>query len=652
MSVENPFPNLFQPARIGTLRLRNRIVIPPHGRMVGDLFGAPAEAARNLAYWQSRARDGAAWVVGINGFIDNIVPRGFRPTGTGWNLQGTFHHPEFQARAARFADAIHDTGACVSVQIIHQGGMPHSPSGRLANYVNNVVPHVMDAAEIAHFVEDYGFAARQIRATGVDGIELHANHEDILQLFISPATNRREDAWGGDRERRLKFVKDVLVAIRAETGSDFTVGLRFNMHELFDGGYDVDEGIEIARSLEATGHIDYVHGVIGNNWGAPSYVQPHQYEPGQWAGWAGAYRRALRLPVIYSGRVDGPVTAERILAAGQADMVGMARAMFADAQVVSQAAAGRPDRIRPCVGTNDCLHGQLVEGLPFGCAVNPDAGRESEPARQPAKTARRIAIVGGGAAGLESAIRLRERGHEVVLWERAAALGGQMRLVAQVAENGAWIRYIEHQSRRLSELGVRLHLGVEATPAAILAERPDVAVVATGARPRGLEVPGAELEFVLQGWDVLAGRAHPGRRVVLVAMEDHMQPLSIASFLADLGCSVEIVYCAPQVAPLVGKYSIGGILAKLSARGASVRVMERVASIAPGRLELRNVYSNHASEITEFDSVVLACGGTAQAELYAPLKAAVPQAFVIGDAYAPRRLWFATRQAWSLAASL
>lgn len=652
--MSGPFhPRLFAPLRAGRLELRNRIMLPPHGRMVGDLFASPEEAKRATAYWVSRARDGVGWVTGINGFIDNtIVPKGFRPTGVGAVLRGNFRLPHFQERAARFAEAVKAEGARVTAQIIHQGGMPHSPSGRLANYTNNQVPHAMEPWEIEWFVGEYAHAARQLSAAGLDGVELHANHEDILQLFLSPATNRRDDAWGGDRERRLKFLKDVIAAVRREARPGFMIGLRFNMDEFFEGGYDLEEGIAIARSLEATGELDWFSGVVGNNWGSPSYIQTHDYAAAQWAPLAGRFRAALRLPVVYGGRVDHPDVAERVLAEGHADVVAVARAMFADEHWTSKARTGRARSVRPCIGCNDCLHAQLVDGTPFGCSVNPAAGRESEPRAAAAKTPRSLLVIGAGPAGLELAIRAAERGHRVRLWERESRIGGQLQLAAQACGNAAMARYLAHQSDRLAEVGVELALGVTATVEGVLAAQPDVVAVATGAVPRALEVPGADDATVLQGWEVLAGRTTPGRRVALVAMEDHMQPVTIASWLLERGHAVEMIYATPAVAPLLGKYSVGGALGSLAAAGARFRVMERVTAIAPGRLHTANVYSGTPGEVSGFDSVVLACGGQAEASLYAPLRERLPETYLLGDAYAPRRLWYATRQGYSLAVAL
>lgn len=643
---------LFQPIRVGAMELRNRIMLPPHGRLTGDPFGNDRQAAAHLAYWRRRAESGAAWICGLNGFIANPVIPGFEPTGLGATVRGVFRLPNFRERAARFAEAMHSAGAYASVQLIMQGGMPQSPSGLLANYANNQVPHEMTPDEIAWLIEEYAFSAGEAKAAGLDGVELHANHEDLLQLFLSPATNHRRDEYGGDRHRRMRLLLDVVRRIRVTVGPGFTVGVRLNMDEFFEGGYDLAEGLAIATALQADGNIDYLHCVVGNNWGAPSYIQPHHYAVAQWSELARRYREALDIPVVYTGRVTTAEAAARVVAEGHADVVGLARAMFADGDFVAKARSGRAAEIRPCIGTNDCLHRVTVEGLRFGCSVNPRTGRESEPGLSRAESPRRVLVAGAGPAGLELAALLAERGHRVSLWERENEIGGQMRIAARAAENYAYADFLAFQERRLAELGVDVELGREATADVVAGAGFDVVAVATGARARCPAIPGVDQPFVVEGREVLLGRAQVGRRVLVIAMEDHMQPLTIAGHLVDLGKDVTVLYQTPAIAPLVGRYSIGAPLAKLSAAGARVEVMERVARIEPGHVVSRNIYSGAVRAHLGYDSIVLACGGEAESALHTALRGRVPELHILGDAYAPRRISFATRQAYELARRL
>jgi len=643
-------PSLWTPLRVGPLRLRNRIMLPPHGRLVGDPFGPEHQARRAAAYWRSRAEDGAAWVCGLNGFVDNsvLIP-GFDPIGLGATIRGVFRMPHFHDRAARYVEAVHAGGALASVQLIAQGGMPHSPSGRMANHASHQVPHVLTGEEIAWFVEEYAFSARVSREAGLDGIEVHANHEDLLQLFLSPATNRREDEYGGSLENRARLVVEVLHAVRAAAGPELAVGVRLNMDELFEGGYDLDGGLAIARYLEATGAIDYLHCVMGNNWGAPSYIQSHHYRTAQWSEQAARFRESLGVPVVYSGRVSTMAAAAEVIAHGHADVVGMARAMFAEQHLVSKARAGRTAEIRPCIGTNDCLHRVVVDGIRFGCSVNPATGHEDDPPPEEADEPGPILVVGGGPAGMELAALLGEAGHAVTLWEREQELGGQLRAASAAAENAAYRDFVAFQADRLRRAGVDVRLGLEATADGVLEHAPAVLALATGARPRRPDAFSIGQPHVVEGRDVLLGRASVGRRVLVVAEEDHMQPLVVAGHLADLGRQVTAVWSSSAVAPTVGRYSIGAPLAKLSAAGAELVVAERVVAVDGDRVTTRSTYSGAERVRDGFDTVVLACGGEAETELYDEVRRLLPEVHVLGDAYAPRRMSFATRQAYELA---
>lgn len=641
---------LWTPVRIGTMDLRNRIMLPPHGRLAGDPFGSPGQARRNTAYWTTRSADGAAWICGLNGFVDNsvLIP-GFDPVGLGATTRGVFRLGHFHERAAQYVEAVHAGGAYASVQLIMQGGMPHSPSGLMANHSSSQVPHVLDADEISWFVEEYAYSAKVSQEAGLDGLELHANHEDLLQLFLSPATNHREDEYGGCVQNRARLVTRILARIRETVGPDFTVGVRLNMDEMFEGGYDLEGGLEIASLLEATGAIDYLHCVVGNNWGAPSYIQTHNYRVAQWSGLAGRFREQLDIPVVYTGRVSTAEAAESVIDDGHADVVGLARAVFAEGEFVSKARSGRSAEIRPCIGTNDCLHRVVVEGIRFGCSVNPGTGHEADGPLTRTDAPRRVLVAGGGPAGMELAALLAERGHAVSLWEREARLGGQLTVAVSAAENHAYAEFISFQEQRLATAGVDVRLSLEATTESIPTGSFDVLAVATGARPRRPAFAPVGTAGVMEGRDVMTGVADPGPRVIVVAMEDHMQPLTIAGHLCDLGRDVTLLYPSPAIAPTVGKYSLGAPLAKLSAAGARVRVMERVVAIEPGRVTTRNIYSGAPAEYTGFDTVVLACGGEAEAGLYDAMRGVVDEVHVLGDAYAPRRISFATRQAYELA---
>ncbi|WP_244928935.1 FAD-dependent oxidoreductase [Nocardioides sp. W7] len=639
------YEHLFTPFRLGPVELKNRVVLPPHGHVVSSLWGTDEEAERHIAYWA--ARTSAGWVDGVSAHVRNILPPGFEPTGVGAQVPGHFRQPWFVDRVGRLAQALHADGTVLTVQMILQGGMPHGASPTLSGPVINLVPHPLTADEIDWFVEEYRHGAEQVRAAGADGVEIHLNHDDMLEYFISPLTNQRTDEYGGSLENRLRFPLRVLRAVREAVGPDKVVGVRLNLREEEPGGYDVAGGVKIARALEASGVVDYLSCAIGSPWGNPSYIQSHHHKALDFAHLAGEVRKAVSLPVVYTGRVTSPEVAEQVLAAGHADLVGMARAHLADAELLRKAQGGREEEIRPCVGGNECISRLLMEKLTFSCAVNPAAGRESalpDPTTRP----RRVLVVGGGPAGMETAALAAERGHEVELWEATPRLGGQLAVATRAPKYDDYADYLAYQERRLTRVGVEVRLARRGTGEEVRAHGADTVVVATGATPRFPGIPGEELPHVHQSVDVLTDTPELGRDVLVVAYDDHLAPLAVADFLGERGHRVTLVHGTSTPAPLVSRYLLGSALGRLDEHGVEIRTSEQVSRIEEGRVVVRHVYSHRERTLDGVDSVVLSCSGTPVAGLHDELLAAGVESHVLGDAYAPRRLVWATRQAYEL----
>lgn len=651
--TRTPYPRLFSPITVGTMRLRNRVMMPPHASAIGNIYGTDAEARRNIAYFEQRARnDGVAWVGSLSTHVRNTLIPGFEPTGVGAATTGFFRLPYFVDRVQQFCDAMHALETSVTVQMVHQGGMPHGASNVMSAPTINLMPHVMDQHDIDAFVREYAESARLSQEGRADGVELHLNHDDIHEWFLSPLTNTREDAYGGSVENRARFAVECMRAIRDVIGDTMTLGIRLNIREEVPGGYGVDGGVELAQYFESTGLIDYVHGVVGSPWGNPSYIQPTYFEPGQFAPLAGELKKAISLPVIHTGRITDPDVAEAVLSAGHADIVGIARAHIADGDLLTKAREGRTQDIRPCVGGNECISRRYVEGLPFGCAVNPGTSHEVDVPWPSSRPGRRLLVVGGGPAGMELAALAREGGMDVELWEAEDQLGGQLRYVVQAPRHEGYAKYLAWQTRRLASLGVSVELGRRATPDDVRAHGAHSVAIATGAGPRRPAIPGVDADHVLDVRDVLAGRAVPGHRVLVIAQDDHVAPLSVADHLAGQGHEVSVVYATAQPAPLLGRYIIGGILGRLDAQDVKLHFMEEVVDVGRHTVEVRNVYSLRTRTLGEHDSVVLACGSVSESSLYDTLRDELPDVHLLGDAYAPRRLVFATRQAYALAEQL
>lgn len=640
---------LFEPISLGPMQLQSRVMSPPHFSAIGNLWGTDRDAAKTLAYWNRRMDRNLGLIVITGRIAHHLIP-GFEPTGMSADPVGFFRLPVWKERACAFRDAAHARGVKVAVQMTMIGNHPFTPSRRLSSPVFNNPPHVMTRQDIARTVAEYRWSAGQARDAGLEGIEVHANHDDVLQYFLSPMTNMRDDEYGGSLENRCRLLVEMLRAMREEVGQGMAIGVRLNMAEHVPEGYDLAGGIQIARYLEQTGLVDFVHAVMGTPWGSPSYVQPHFFKPAQWSDMAGAFKQALTLPVIHSGLIDSPATAAMVLAEGRADVVGLARPFIAEPDLLAKARAGDHAGIRPCIACNECISRRYTENLPFGCPVNPHTSNEIEGPWPVAGNPRSLLVVGGGPAGMELAALAAQSGHDVELWEAADALGGQLAIAARAPRHERYDDYLDWQRRRLAQLPVRIRLNHAADMQGVLDAGADVVAIATGATGRRPdEIAGSADPAVLEASDVLTGRVQPGKRVLVVAMDDGMPPMALADFLATRGHEVTLVYGTAAPGQNVGRYIIGAILARLDAQGVTIQTMQQVMRIAAGAVTVRHAYSLVERTITGMDSVVLSCGGVSNSDLFEQIRERHPQVHLLGDAYAPRKLAFATRQAYSLA---
>ncbi len=463
------FPNLFAPIRIGRLALRNRICLTGHGTGMGRDF-KPDD--RQIAYYAERARGGVALIM--------LGSQQVHPTSPGMTNLLCNYDDGIIPGLARIADAVHAHGAKILGYLSHMGiassarPLPLWSASAVHDQKYGEVAHAMTLAEMVELTAAYVAAARRNLAAGLDGIEVHCGHGLLLHQFLSPLTNRRVDAYGGSLENRARFPAEVLAAVRSAIGADTPLGIRISADELTDGGFSVVDTARIVPLLVAAGRLDFVDVSAGNDGDVVSnmlHEPPMGLPDAPFANLAAALRAVAGVPVIHGTRVRNAEVAERVLAAGAADMVGMCRALIADPHLPNKARDGRAAETTPCVGCQQACFGRLHRGKTISCVGNPRSGREVEwPELSPAPAPRRVVVVGGGPAGLEAAIVAAARGHRVVLFERGARLGGRLALAGGIDARKDWLDLIAHKVFRASALGVDIRLGITASPEAIRAE--------------------------------------------------------------------------------------------------------------------------------------------------------------------------------------
>ena len=503
------YPHLFSELEVGTRTLRNRIALPA----TLTNFGAGNRITdRWVDFLAERARGGCGLVVTEIIAVD--------PEALAHGAIVTGYDDTNDAGFERAADEVHAAGSCILGQLWHPGRQQlwhptRSPAGvsDQPDALSWTVPRVMTTAECAALVDEYVAAARRLARCGFDGVELHGAHGYLITQFLSPWSNTREDGYGGDLEGRTRFVREIAERIRDACGESFVVGIKMPADEGVDGGIDADEAARITGRLAATGAFDlFAYGQGNFSPSLENHVPDMHFRPGHFIDLHRRMREAAGgIPVMALGRVGTPDLAERIVAEGYGDLVGMTRAQVSDAAFANKAREGREDEIRPCVFDNFCW-GQVHAGKPLAEFHNPHLGERGEADWTPGPAAhpRRVVVVGAGPAGLEAAWVAAARRHEVHLFGVGPAAGGKLLLEARLPGHAEVARVVEHQLRMAGRHGVRIVLGKRADEAAVRAVGPDAVVVASGAKMRRPRWAWSNSVLVISAVE-LAGRASAPR---------------------------------------------------------------------------------------------------------------------------------------------
>lgn len=632
--LNDRFPHLFTPGRIGRLEVANRIVMLPMTMGYSEADGAVGD--RFVTYFAERAKGGVGLI---------IIP--FTPLYAGSHMAPGVFDDRYLPGIRRLTDTLRANGAKTACQLITAyqmvfGDGPPECVGPSAvpNRMMRVTPRALTIGEIQGLVEDYGKAAGRACRGGFDAVEFIVGAGYLLNRFLSPITNRRDDRYGGSLENRMRILLEIVASIRGEIGGDVPLGVRLNLDEQMPGGHTVETSEIVARALEDAG-VDFIDSYTGWHESHVPTVGP-MVPKGAFAPLTSRIRRVVGIPVIAANRISDPETAERILALGQADFIGMGRALIADPQLPNKARTGRIEEIVPCLACGNCLSDIMVVykdphcGAAAGCTVNPSAGRERLHAARPAERVKRIFVAGGGPAGLQAAATAAARGHRVTLFEKEAEPGGWMRIACLPPHKEDIATFTRSLAVRAEKAGVRMRFGAALDPRTVEAERPDVLILAVGAVPIRPDIPGVDADFVVSAEAVLTGkRAVQGRVVIvgggLVGCETAAFLKTSAPGVTDVVVLEMLDRLAPTVSSSVRPFFLG-MLRLLGVRFETRVTVEEMTGRGV------KVSRQGVPEFIACDAVVLAVGLRPDPSALEGFRGTAPEVYTVGDCVRPRTI--------------
>ena len=646
MKPNAKYPHLLAPLRVGNVTFKHRIWSSPTSQ--AQLSEEGYLTADNIAYYQMRARGGAGLVT-IGDCIVNLADGRSHP------MQVAIDDENCVPSLTACVDAIHAEGAMAGVQIDHGGELcepaflapgtaPMGPTEGVDEYGDFI--RGMTREDMERTADCYAAAADRAMRCGFDLVQIHCGHGWLLHQFLSPLSNHRTDEFGGSLENRLRFPLMVIDRVRKAVGRRVLLEARISADEMAEGGYDIETGVEIAKALD--GKVDLIHVSAGTQKVLYSAILMHPpiFSPdAAFAGYAKRIKAEVKTPVVLVGALDDPDLMERLIAEGCCDAVAMGRGLVADPFFPNKVVMGKEHLITPCLRCLDC-EGSLKDTRTLRCAVNPFAGRELQKfTEQPAPARRRVLVAGGGPAGMQAAVTAAERGHEVILCEAKDHLGGALEFADSVDFKRKLKLLREARARQMEDVGVEVRLNMKVTPELVAEIAPDALIVALGARPLTLPIPGMDADTVVFGGDYEQMKTLSGERIVVAG--GGLIGCETALHLAQEGKQVTLVEMQEEVAVDCNFMHRVALMHELEESAIDIRTGLRVTAFEQNRVTA--VDAEGREQRFDCDGVVCAMGMTPRWQEADALRGLVANTVIIGDCAKTGRILHATRAGWEAA---